>query len=124
MLLLFPQGPWSAPRSGLGVEHTIVAGLDALFFRLAMGFLRPRFRSDPRWETCGTFTLGMLAIGIAVGGFGALSVSAPYAGLAERVSIGSFLLWTEVVALELYRHAEGGPETRARARTPPAAVPM
>ena len=116
LLFFFPQGPWSAPLSGMGVEHTIVAGLDALFFLLAMGFLWRRLRADPRWETYGTFTFGMLVVGSVLGGFGAMSVSAPYAGLAERLSIGCFLLWVEVLAMGLFirvsHEARGSPTVR------------
>ena len=102
VLFFFPQGPWSAPLSGLGVPHTIVAGLDALCFLLALGFLWRRFAADPARQRLGWFTLGMLGAGIVFGAFGAVSVSAPYAGLAERLSIGVFLLWAEVVAVALF----------------------
>lgn len=107
VLFFFPQGPWSAPLSGTGVAHTIVAGLDALLFLLAMGFLWRRLGSDPRWSGYGRITLAMLFIGIGLGGFGAASINAPYAGLAERLSIGTFLLWTEVMALGLFRRSHG-----------------
>lgn len=103
VLFFFPQGPSSAPLSGLGVEHTIVAGLDALFFLLTLGFVGRRSRADPAWARFGTFTIAWLLIGIVLGGFGAASVNAPYAGLAERLSIGSFLIWTEVAALLVLR---------------------
>ena len=108
VLFFFPQGPWAAPLSGTGVQHTIVAGIDALCFLLALGFLWRRFLHDPAWAGLARFTLVMLLLGIAFGGFGAASVTASYAGLAERLSIGVFLVWTEIIALGLFRAAAEG----------------
>jgi len=102
VLFFFPQGPWSDPLAGTGVAHTLLAGVDALCFLLAMGFLGRRLSLDDRWKPYGRFTFGLLAVGILVGGFGAASVTAPYAGLAERFSIGTFLLWTEGLAVGLW----------------------
>jgi hypothetical membrane protein len=102
-LAAFPQGPWSAPLSGTGVEHTIVAGIDALCFLLALGFLASRGSADPAWHPEGRLTAFFLIAGIVFGGFGAASVTQPYAGLAERLSIGTFLVWSELMALRLAR---------------------
>jgi Protein of unknown function (DUF998) len=121
-LFLFPQGPPNDPLSGTGVPHTILAGAIALAFLLALGFLWRRLRQDPGGSGEARFTAGMLVAGIVLGAFGALSISAPYAGLAERMSIGTFLLWTEVIAIRLIRR----PSTRAaraegeEAGSPPA----
>lgn len=122
VLAFFPQGPWSDPLSGTGVAHTVIAGVDALCFLLAMGFLWRRFRADRNFERAGTFTLAMLAIGIVLGALGAAAIATPYAGLAERFSIGSFLLWSEVIALSLVR-SSSAVATRilgARARRTPS----
>lgn len=102
-LVAFPQGPWSAPLSGTGVEHTIVAGIDALCFLLALGFLGARLAADPGWRLEGRITYGFLVAGIVFGGFGAASVATSYAGLAERLSIGTFLVWSEWMAIALAR---------------------
>lgn len=109
LLFAFPQGPWSDPLSGTGVPHTIVAGFDALFFLLAMGFLWRRLQSDPMWHGYDRITLGLLVLGVILGGFGAASVAAPYAGLAERLSIGTFLAWSEALAVGLVRHSRAAP---------------
>lgn len=100
-LFLFPQGPANDPLAGTGVSHTVVAGIDALCFLLAMGFLWRRLRSDPRWAPYGAFTAALLVLGILFGGFGAASVAAPWAGLGERLSIGIFLVWTAGMAIGL-----------------------
>lgn len=99
----FPQGPWSAPLSGTGVEHTIIAGVDALCFLLALAFLATRFSQEPNWKFESRVTGVFLVAGVVFGGFGAMSVTAPYAGLAERLSIGTFLVWSEWVAIALNR---------------------
>src|SRR5579859_2234283 len=100
-MFIFPQDPWGAPVSAIGVGHIAVAGLQALFLLLAMGLLWGRFRRDPSWSREARYTGGLLVLGIVLGGFGAVSVSAPYAGAAERLSIGVFLVWIELLALTL-----------------------
>ena len=119
VLFLFPQGPPSDPLAGAGVAHAAVAALGALCFLLAIGFVVPGFRRQPSWRALGTFSLLLLGWGIVVGGFGAVSVGAPYAGAAERASIGTFLLWTEVVALSvLYRTGRPRPADAPSATAP------
>jgi hypothetical protein len=116
ILFLFPQGPWSAPLSGTGIAHTAVAGLQALLSLLALGFLGRRLAADPAWKGLGRFTLALLVVAVVLGGFGAVSVTAPYAGLAERASIGTFLVWTETmaVALFLWSTPRSGPRPAGR----------
>ena len=101
VLFVFPQDPWGAPVSGVGTLHIVVAGLQALLLLLAMGFLWHRLRRNPDWSREARLTAAFLVLGIVLGGFGAASVSAPYAGVAERLSIGVFLVWIELLALSL-----------------------
>jgi hypothetical protein len=114
ILLAVPQGPWSDPLSGTGVAHTIIAGLDALCFLLALAFLAPRLRATPPWARFGSWTWGFLGLGVVAGGVGAAAVSLPFAGLAERLSIGVFLVWTQWAALAILRHGAIDPSERDR----------
>jgi len=41
----------------------------------------------------------MLPIALVLGGFGVASITTPYAGLAERLSIGSILFWIEIMSI-------------------------
>jgi len=103
------------------VAHTAVAGVDALCFLLALGFVAARCRGDPAWASEGCTTAGFLLAGVVLGGFGAASITQPYAGLAERLSIGTFLLWAELMAIDLWRlgrprrtvGSDRGPSARA-----------
>jgi hypothetical protein len=59
-----------------------------------------------------TFILGvfgalayLVPIALILGGFGAASIMTPYAGLAERLAIGSILLCIEVAARALIKHS-------------------
>ena len=112
VLFAFPQDPWGAPITSTGFGHIVLAGVIALCFLLALGFTWRAMRADPSWVGFDRFTLVMLVLGVAVGLFGALSVASPYAGLAERASIGVFLLWTEVTAWGLYLRGERSPAAR------------
>ena len=95
---------------------------DALAFLAALGFLWRRLVADPGWRGFDRFTGIMLFLGIVLGAFGAASVDQPFAGLAERLSIGTFLRWGEVMAVGLLlprpRRGEGESPDDGRERTP------
>ena len=122
VLFAFPQGPWEAPLSGTGVQHTVIAAFGALFSLLALGFLWRRMRQDVRWRGPAGLTLGFLVAAVLAGAFGAASITAPYAGLAERLSIGTFLLWTELTAVLLIRRSSSGTVVSARRVRRPSPV--
>lgn len=113
ILFLFPQEPWGASQlTTSGTGHVVLAGIGAICFLLAAGLLWRRLREDPSWAPFDRFTLTILGSAIVLGAFGAGSVTTSYAGFAERLSIGTFLLWTEVLAVGLFRRrASSHPST-------------
>jgi len=108
ILFFFPQDPQRPLVSFAGTMHVVVAGIIALLSLLAMGAIWRHFRKDDRWAGYDTFCLMMLSIAIAFGGFGAASITTGYAGLAERISIGTILCWMEVLAIGLFRWSTRG----------------
>jgi hypothetical protein len=92
----YPQGP---PVTFTGTMHVVVAGIGALVSLLAMAALFVQLRHVKGWTKIAKISIILLPIAITVGGFGAASITTPYAGLAERLSIGTILIWLEIVAL-------------------------
>jgi hypothetical protein len=79
--------------------HVVVAGIGALVSLLAMAALFFELCKVKGWGTIAKISIILLPIAVAFGGFGAASITTAYAGLAERLSIGTILVWLEVVAL-------------------------
>jgi hypothetical protein len=102
VLFAFPQdytqGP---PVTFTGTMHVVVASLIALFSLVAMATFYVEMRHVRGWVKIAWFSIILLPIAIALGGFGAASITTAYAGLAERLSIGTILVWIEVIALKL-----------------------
>lgn len=92
----YPQGP---PVTFTGTMHVAVAGIGALVSLLAMAALFFELRRVKCWGTIAKISIILLPIAVAFGGFGAASITTDYAGLAERLSIGTILVWLEIVAL-------------------------
>jgi hypothetical protein len=92
----YPQGP---PVTFTGTMHVAVAGIGALVSLLAMAALFFELRHVKSWSTIAKISIILLPIAVAVGGFGAASITTSYAGLAERLSIGTIIVWLEIVAL-------------------------
>ena len=102
VLFLFPQDyPQGFPVTITGTLHVVLAGVITLLSLTAMAFFWRHFRPDPHWKNYGNFSIAMLPISTALGIFVVISISAPYVGLAERLSIGSILLWMEAVSIRL-----------------------
>lgn len=92
----YPQGP---PVTFTGTMHVAVAGIIALVSLLAIAALFFELRHVKGWTTIAKISIILLPIAVVLGGFGAASITTAYAGLAERLSIGTILVWLEVVAL-------------------------
>jgi hypothetical protein len=109
-LFLFPQDyPQGPPVTIFGTLHVVVAGIIVFFSLAAMALFWHHFRLDPRWKGYGRFSIVMLPIALVLGVFGVISLSAPYAGLAERLSIGSILFWMETVSIGLVLRSSKNP---------------
>lgn len=103
----YPQGP---PVTFTGTMHVAVAGIGALVSLLAMAALFFELRHVRGWGTIAKISIILLSIAIACGGFGAASITTAYAGLAERLSIGTILVWIEIIALGVItRNKKAGP---------------
>jgi len=94
----YPQGP---PVTFTGTMHVAVAGIIAIVSLAAMVAFGLQLRRNPRWTSYARFSVIMLPIAIVLGAFGAISITTPYAGLAERLSIGSILFWVEILSIGL-----------------------
>jgi hypothetical protein len=117
------RGSGGDPDADL-LHIALTAGLNVLMFA-AMGFgasLRGRWFRRYTYAT----VLIMIALGfvtwLAARGLGA-GEPTPWLGFAERVLIGTFLLWVAVLAISLWR-APGTIDLRARKiPMPPSALP-
>jgi proteasome lid subunit RPN8/RPN11 len=110
VLFLFPQDyPQSPPVSIFGTLHLVVAGIVTIFSLAAMALFWHHFRLYPRWKGYGLFSIVMLPIALVLGVFGVISLSAPYAGLADRLSIGSILFWMETLSIGLVLRSSKNP---------------
>jgi hypothetical protein len=104
--IFFPMDPRGAPATIQGTLHLILSGLLSLgtiLLVLFIGFglrLRGGF-----WIYC----LVSVAAVIGTGAYAAVSAAqgSPLLGLAERLTIGSFLQWVFVFALKLVREDMG-----------------
>jgi hypothetical protein len=92
----YPQGP---PVTFTGTMHVAVAGIGALVSLLAMAALFFQLRRVQGWSKIAKISIILLPIAVICGGFGAASITTAYAGLAERLSIGTIMVWIEVVGL-------------------------
>jgi proteasome lid subunit RPN8/RPN11 len=85
--------------------HLVITVIIAFFTLAAIALCWLLFRPDPRWKGYDLFSLVMLPIAICLCVFAVVSTSAPYAGLADRLYVGSVLLWMEIVSLGLIMHS-------------------
>jgi hypothetical protein len=95
----YPQGP---PVTFTGTMHVAVAGVGALIGLLSMAALFFQLRKVHGWSTVAKVSIILLPIAIVCGGFGAASITTAYAGLAERLSIGTIMVWLEIVAVAVF----------------------
>lgn len=113
----FPQDSYaygSAPRCPLqpptcttaGTVHIWLGAVTVLLIILAMVAAGRAFRLHPSWATLGRLStvaaVAMLLTGLA--GVVAPAAASSYAGLLERLPIGTFLLWLVAVAWYALRH--------------------
>jgi len=119
LVTVLPTDLAGRPPTGIGSAHIAVAGVASLLtvataFVMALGFRRV--------EALRPLVQGSIAAGVAIvlsGPVTAVAVASgsPYAGVAERITIGLFLLWvwgTSVYLLFEYGHrAAFDPRVRA-----------
>jgi len=98
----YPQGP---PTTFAGTMHIAVAGVIAFASLASMMAYGLGLRKTPNWNSFARFSLIWLPVALVLGAFGAISITASYAGLAERFSIGSILLWIEISSIALIKNS-------------------
>ncbi len=96
----YPQGP---PTSFTGTMHVFVAGAIAFASLASILAYGLSLRKVPEWRGIAHFCLIWLPVGLVLGAFGAMSITTGYAGLAERLSIGSIMIWIEIMSLALIK---------------------
>lgn len=100
--LFFPLDEGGQSVSLTGMLHLIVGGLVVPFtFAFQLAFWRNATK-DERWKKYGTFSLVIFVITLVFGLITVAFVNSDFRGLIERITIGSTLLWIEVLALKLY----------------------
>ncbi len=100
--LFFPLDEGGQSVSLTGMLHLIVGGLVVPFtFAFQLAFWRNATK-DERWKKYGTFSLVIFVITLVFGLITVAFVNSDFRGLIERITIGSTLLWIEVLALRLY----------------------
>jgi hypothetical protein len=104
ILFWFPQDyPQGSPTTFTGTMHIAIAGIIAFASLASMLSYGLTLRKTPNWNGVARFCLLWLPIALVLGGFGAASITTSYAGLAERLSIGSILLWIEIMSIALIK---------------------
>jgi hypothetical protein len=90
--------------------HIIVTGVNSLLILLAIGFGSRAFGRRFR-----LYSVGTILVLVVTGGLTATQASrveanlpTPWAGMAERISIGGYLLWQVVLAIALLRIQRDG----------------
>ena len=106
---LFPMHRREALARGEGSRtdtmHIVVTGLNSLLILLAVGFGSTAFGKRFR-----LYSIGTILVLAVTGGLTATqaprveaNLPTPWAGVAERISIGGYLLWQVVLAVALLR---------------------
>ena len=99
----FPQGP---PTTFTGTMHVAIAGIIAFASLASVLEYGLSLRKNASWKTFARFCLIWFPIALMLGGFGAASITTAYAGLAERLSIGSILVWIEIAGVFLFTRSK------------------
>jgi hypothetical membrane protein len=105
MTLFFPQDPRGTPLTFAGQMHIALAGVESAFTIVLVFLMGVAFRRDEHWSRFSTYSLvtGALIIITGVATAIATAQGSEILGLLERCTIGLFLLWVFVVAVQLYR---------------------
>jgi hypothetical membrane protein len=104
--LLFPEpaGGMSAAMTSTGKLHIVFAGLSSLTTMLSILLMGFWFKKNQRHRRFASYSFLSVAAVFVTGGLAAMSVAhqSPFAGLAERITIGGFMQWLFVIALTLF----------------------
>lgn len=101
LFLFFPQDPRGTPLTLGGMMHLVIAGVTSpttLILMALTGWVSPKIFGDSKFRYIG---YGMVLVVFLTGGMTAWSVSveSPILGIFERLTIGTFLLGTTILAV-------------------------
>jgi hypothetical protein len=100
--VFFPLDAAAQSVTFTGMIHLVVVGLVVpCTFVFMLGFWNSA-RGDPRWGKLYLFSVAVFSVTLVSGIATAAFVNSDIRGLLERITIGSTLLWIEVVALKQY----------------------
>jgi hypothetical membrane protein len=101
----FPQDPVGDPMTTIGTIHIVLAGLASICSMGAIWFSGLAWRRTKKGEDLALFSFVCLGIVFGSGLFAAAAAVGGWniAGLLERVTIGTFLLWMLVTAAMFVR---------------------
>lgn len=102
---LAPMDPVGAPATPAGVVHLVLAGLLVLTTAGAMAAALATRHATPVYAALARMTLVLLVILLVTGAWAAIAAnrSLPMLGLAQRLTIGSYLLWLVLLAARFLR---------------------
>jgi len=100
--VFFPLDAAGKSVTFTGMMHLVVVGLVVpCTFVFMLGFWNSA-RKDPRWGKFAMFSIAIFIVTLVSGIATAAFVNSDFRGLLERITIGSTLLWIEVLAIKLY----------------------
>ena len=104
MPLFFPMDPRGAPATSAGTVHLVLAGVSSLGTMLSILFIGLWFKVQERLDGITLFSFLSLTIVFVSGLIAAVCVgkASPLMGLAERITIGAFLVWVFVLAIRTF----------------------
>ncbi len=100
--VFFPLDAAGQSVTFTGMMHLVVVGLVVpctFVFMLGFGYSA---RKDARWGKLGLFSIAVFGVTLFSGIATTTFMNSDFRGLLERITIGSTLIWIEVVALKLY----------------------
>ncbi len=105
--VFFPLDAAGQSVTFTGMMHLVVVGLVVpCTFVFMLGFWNST-RKDEHWGKMGLFSIGVFAVTLISGIATAAFVNSDYRGLLERITIGSTLLWIEVLAVKFFFISKG-----------------
>jgi sulfite exporter TauE/SafE len=100
--VFFPLDAAGQSGTFTGMMHLVVVGLVVpCTFVFMLGFWNSA-RKDQSWGKLALFSIAVFVVTLISGIATAAFVNSDYRGLLERITIGSTLVWIEVVAIKLY----------------------
>jgi hypothetical protein len=101
MSSVFPAGAADATIGPLGWIHILLAAVASLGSMAAVLTIALSLRRSPPWQGLCRMSYGLLGVILVSGALAAIAASgeSPLMGLAERVTIGTFLLWVFLLGL-------------------------